>query len=213
MCEASALSETLLAQKMVRSDIPDFSYLNGPEFKDWKPPTRAEILAEEEEFLEELKNAPRRTLVKCGWMHFKKPCMEKITDIETMRKKKYSLALFHLVEDSPGSGDGDEQGFMATVYFEPKDEKPVLQFLEKEGAYVEGGTKEPVDPDSTCDYEQDLMLAKEGQQLIEDILRYELVEEGCKPKARANGPWYGWEGEDRKERLKRHAYLSSMVMV
>eukprot|EP00746_Dinoflagellata_sp_MGD_P167335 gnl/MRDRNA2_/MRDRNA2_97876_c0_seq1.p1 gnl/MRDRNA2_/MRDRNA2_97876_c0~~gnl/MRDRNA2_/MRDRNA2_97876_c0_seq1.p1 ORF type:complete len:200 (+),score=52.66 gnl/MRDRNA2_/MRDRNA2_97876_c0_seq1:85-684(+) len=197
---------------MVRRDIPDFSYLKGPEFANWKPPTRAECRAEEEEFLENLKNAPRRTLVKIGWMHMLKPCKEKICDRETMRKKKYSVAIFELVADSIGSGVDDEQGFMATVYFEPKDEALIMKHLEKEGAYVEGGTKEPVDPDTTCDYEQQIMLEMQEQVLVNDVFRYELVEEGCKPKHRANGPWFGWEGMNEQERLRQHAYLNTMVM-
>merc|ERR1719482_2522234 len=139
---------------MVRKDIPDFSYLDGPEFKNWKPPTQAEIRE-----VEEHKNAPKRTLIKIGWMHMLKPQMEKITNLDNLKKLNFSMVIFHLVEDSPGSGEGDEQGFMGTAYFEPKDEAKVLRFLEKEGAYVEGGTKEPVDPDSALDHEQAMMYA------------------------------------------------------
>jgi len=147
---------------------------------------------EEAEWDEHIKNMPKRTLKKRA-CHIRKYHLDKLIDI--MDKVNISLLAMPLTEDSWGSGEGEDQGFFAWVYYDPKAEAKVLRGVQAGAGFdLSAKEAEPLDPDTDA-YEEQRIMYHQGNLFVSCLTEYEVLQPGKGPiPPREDGNKIGWGG-------------------
>mmetsp|Transcript_68912 Transcript_68912/g.165405 ORF Transcript_68912/g.165405 Transcript_68912/m.165405 type:complete len:203 (+) Transcript_68912:76-684(+) len=101
-----------------------------------------------------LKAMPKKVLL-CRELIMKDSQLEKVC--KRLGKIDFSLVVWKLSEYSRSSGFGDAAASFVKVYYETKAEKKVLNVFSAAGCALEESEVIPVDPKSSCSYEQDIM--------------------------------------------------------
>jgi len=127
-----------------------------------------------EEWEETLDAMPMRTLLKRE-IYMRLPAVDKVK--VQMMEQKFSMLVIPLHKDTAMSGEGEQQGFICTIYYEPANEKRVLNCFKKAGLDLAKKECKPLDPDN-CNDEEWYFIYSEGEMMYISDVEYALVAEG-----------------------------------
>mmetsp|Transcript_81705 Transcript_81705/g.264747 ORF Transcript_81705/g.264747 Transcript_81705/m.264747 type:complete len:170 (+) Transcript_81705:73-582(+) len=154
----------------------------------WTPPS---IPTNEEsiKYQEAIESWPKKTLVK-RFTLLKERKMQAISRPEVMEDNAYSISCVPLAPWSRYSGQGDDRGWMAWIYYQPSDEQKALKALE--GMGVDLGQKErvAVDPDSQEEEEQIMMYCRQQSHHV-SMWEHQILVDGEAPSQQPESKY--WE--------------------
>uniref|UniRef100_A0A7S1WVQ1 Uncharacterized protein n=1 Tax=Alexandrium catenella TaxID=2925 RepID=A0A7S1WVQ1_ALECA len=159
-----------------------------PAADGWTPPavpTNDEAL----HYQQQVDSWPKKTLVK-RFTLLKERKMQSISQPDSMEQHGFSISCIPLAPWSRFSGQGDEKGWMAWIYYQPADEQKTLKFFEGQGVDLSKKERTAVDPDSPDEEEQIMMLCKQ-QSHHASMWEHQILVDGEAPAQQPDAKY--WE--------------------